>query len=167
MFVWAEDMTIENSTFGPCYNEISLTSGSNDSGYPATSYSPNPSVLCNQNIKGFGQNTVFKNNVVHDFLDDDSNPYYDHCECMFVGQDENLTIDSNKFYDCQIYAIFIRNAGAGPLTIQNNWFWASQGGMGGCSANDDCPAENAGATTTGRSPTGTTGLGRARQAPTC
>jgi hypothetical protein len=144
MFVWAEDMTIENSNFGPCYNLISLTSGSNDNSAPSPSYSPNPSVKCNQNIKGFGANTVFRNNVVHDFLDDDSNTYYDHFECMFLGQDVNVTIDSNEFYDCQIYAIFIQNAGPGPLTIQNNWFWASQGGMGACTSNGNCPAENAG-----------------------
>jgi hypothetical protein len=144
MFVWAEDMTIENSNFGPCYNLISLTSGSNDNSAPSPSYSPNPSVKCNQNIKGFGANTVFRNNVVHDFLDDDSNTYYDHFECMFLGQDVNVTIDSNEFYDCQIYAIFIQNAGPGPLTIQNNWFWASQGGMGGCGSNGSCPVENAG-----------------------
>jgi hypothetical protein len=145
MFVWAEDMTIENSNFGPCYNLISLPSGAkNDDGDPGPTYSPNPNVLCNQNIKGFGPNTVFRNNVVHDFLDDDSNTEYDHFECIFVGQDENVTIDSNKFYDCQIYAIFVQNAGPGPLTIQNNWFWASQGGMGGCGSNGSCPAENAG-----------------------
>ena len=145
LFAWVPHLTVENSDFGPCYNLISLPAGAtNTDSVPGPTYSPNPSVLCNQNIKGFGADTVFKNNVVHDFLDDDSNPAYDHFECMFVGQADNLTIDSNKFYDCQIYAIFIQNAGSGPMTIENNWFWASQGGMGVCTSNSHCPAENAG-----------------------
>ena len=145
LFITASNVLVENSNLGPCYNLISLSSGTNNNGYPAPSYSPNPSVKCNSNIKlAGGDDITFKHNVIHDFLDDDSDGAYNHFECMFVANAENLTIDSNKFYDCQIYAIFIQNAGSGPITIQNNWFWASQGGMGGCSANDDCPAENAG-----------------------
>ena len=144
-FAWVPYLTVENSNFGPCYNLVSLPSGAtNGNGDAGPTYSPNPAVMCNQNIKGFGAHTVFKNNVVHDFLDDDSNTYYDHFECMFIGQASNLTIDSDRFYDCQIYAIFVQNAGSGPMTIQNNWFWASQGGMGACTSNGHCPAENAG-----------------------
>jgi hypothetical protein len=147
LYVWAPDMTIENSNFGPCYNLISLPAGAtNTNSVPGPTYSPDPSILCNQNIKGFGPNTVFRNNVVHDFLDDDSDPNFDHFECIFVGQSEGLTFDSNKFYDCQIYAIFIQTAGAGPMTIQNNWFWANYGGEGACSSNGHCPAVNSGGT---------------------
>jgi hypothetical protein len=145
LFVWAPNMTIENSDFGPCYNLVSLPAGAkNNNSVSGPTFSPNPSIMCNENIKGFGQNTLFKNNVVHDFLDDDSDPASDHFECMFIGQDTDVTLDGNEFYDCQIYSIFIQNAGPGPMTIENNEFWAGQGGMGGCAADRQCPAENSG-----------------------
>ena len=150
LFINANNVTVENSNLGPCYNLISLPSGqTNNNGYPGPSYSPNPAVKCNSNIKiAGGSGLVFKNNVVHDFLDDDSNGAYNHFECMFVAAGSNITIDSNKFYDCQIYSIMIQDFG-GPitgLTIENNWIWANQGGMLGCTSNGNCPAENAGGT---------------------
>jgi hypothetical protein len=92
-------------------------------------------------------NITFKNNVIHDFLDDDSNSYYDHFECVFIDGGTNVTFDSNKFYDCQIYSIFIQDFQGHPLnglTVQNNWFWADQGIMGACTSDGNCPAENAG-----------------------
>jgi hypothetical protein len=147
LFIWAPNMTIENSSFGPCYNLVSLPAGSNNNdSVPGPTFSPDPSVRCNQNIKGFGPGTVFANNTVHDFLDDNSDPASDHFECMFIGQDADVTLDGNKFYDCQIYSIFIQNAGPGPMTIENNEFWAGQGGMGGCRADRQCPPENSGGT---------------------
>jgi len=159
----ATNVTVENSNLGPCYNLISLSSGTNNNGSPAPSHSPNPSVRCNSNIKiAGGTNITFRNNVIHDFLDDDSNGAYDHFECMFIAEVSNMTIDGNKFYDCQIYSIFLQDF-AGPIngvTIQNNWFWANQGGMGGCTSDvTGCPAENAGgsnedAVTFGASDTG-------------
>ena len=146
------NVTVENSNLGPCYNAISLPAGqSNETGQPGPTYSPNPAVRCNSNIKldsdGSLANITFKNNVIHDFLDDDSNTYYDHFECMFIDGGTNITVDSNEFYDCQIYAIFIQPFEGYPLnglTIQNNWFWADQGIMGACASEGNCPAENAG-----------------------
>ena len=146
----ANDVTIEDNDFGPCYNLISLPAGQNNqNGYPGPTYSPDPTVTCNQNIKlDDDSNVTFKNNVIHDFLDDDSNSSYDHFECVFVDGGTNITFDSNEFYDCQIYSIFIQDFGGhglNGLTIQNNWFWADQGLMGACTSDvSGCPAENAG-----------------------
>jgi Protein of unknown function (DUF4038)/Putative collagen-binding domain of a collagenase len=144
-FAWIPNLTIENSNFGPCYNLVSLPAGSkNNNSTPGPTVSPDPSVHCNQNIKGFGPNTVFENNTVHDFLDDNSDPAFDHFECMFIGGDQNLTIEDSKFYNCQIYSIFIQNAGTGPLLIQNNWFGPGLGGMGACTSNGNCPSPTGG-----------------------
>jgi hypothetical protein len=146
------NVIVENSNLGPCYNLISLPAGqTNADGYPGPTYSPNPAVRCNSNIKldsnGTLANITFKNDVIHDFLDDDSNSYYDHFECMFIDGGTNITVDGTRFYDCQIYAIFIQPFQGHPingLTIQNNWFWADQGVMGACTSDGNCPAENAG-----------------------
>ena len=147
------NVTVENSNLGPCYNLVSLPAGqTNGNGDPGPTYSPNPAISCNDNIKldsdGTLANITFKNNVIHDFLDDDSNGYYDHFECVFVDGGTNIMFDSNEFYDCQIYSIFIQDFGGhglNGLTIQNNWFWADQGIMGACTFDvSGCPAENAG-----------------------
>lgn len=152
--VATSNVTVENSNWGPCYNLISLTSGKTANGQAAPTFSPNPAVTCNGNIKINGTWTqangtvyhlnglTFKKNVIHDFIDDNSNPYWDHFECMFVNGGTNITIDSNKFYDCQIYSIFLQPFSGYPitsLTIQNNWFWANQEGEGSCASNGSCP----------------------------
>jgi hypothetical protein len=149
------DLTVENSNWGPCYNLISLTSGKNANGQPAPTYSPNPAITCNASIKIGGSWTqangavyhlnrlTIRHNVIHDFIDDNSNPYYDHFECMFIDGGANITIDSNKFYDCQIYSIFLQPFSGYPitnLTIQNNWFWANQDLEGSCASNGSCSA---------------------------
>ena len=87
--------------------------------------------------------------MIHDFLDDDgpSDTAYDHFECMFIRGGTNITVDSNKFYDCQIYSIFIQDSYSAidGVTIENNWFWANQDMMGACTSDvSGCPAENAG-----------------------
>lgn len=152
------NVTIEKSNWGPCYNLISLASGKNGNGEAAPTFSPNPAITCNSNLKIDGtwteQNgTIYhlnrltiRNNVIHDFIDDNSNPYYGHFECMFVDGGTNITIDSNKFYNCQIYSIFLQPFSGYPitdLTIQNNWFWATQGVEGSCTADRRCPAAGA------------------------
>jgi hypothetical protein len=138
-------MTVEHSNLGPCYNLISLPAGDKNSvGAPGPTYSPDPSVECNSNIKIGANDVLFKDNVIHDFLDDDSNSYFGHFECVFIASGTNIVFDSNKFYDCQIYSIFLQDY-AGPIsdvTIENNWFWANQGGMGSCTADRRCPAES-------------------------
>ncbi|HXO49070.1 MAG TPA: DUF4038 domain-containing protein, partial [Mycobacterium sp.] len=108
--VWGfvNNLTVENSNFGPCYN---LGSGFSDQGNNGDKLvSPDPSVRCDDNFKCCGAHSVVKNNVIHDFLDDNSDPATDHFECMFVGSAVDVTIEDNKFYNCQIYDIFIQNA---------------------------------------------------------
>ena len=66
------NVTVENSNLGPCYNLVSLPAGqTNGNGDPGPTYSPNPAVSCNNNIKldsdGTLANITFKNNVIHDF----------------------------------------------------------------------------------------------------
>ena len=151
-----KNVTVENSNFGPCYNLVTTTTGqTNANGQAGPTFSPNPSVSCNSNIKIMGTWTqqsgtvynlnglTFKNNVIHDFIDDNSDEATDHFECMFIDGGANITLDSNKFYDCQIYSIFLQPFSGYPitgLTIQNNWFWADQNVEGPCSANGNCPA---------------------------
>ncbi|HXO06642.1 MAG TPA: putative collagen-binding domain-containing protein, partial [Solirubrobacteraceae bacterium] len=142
--VWGfvNNLTVENSNFGPCYN---LGSGFSDQGNNGDKLvSPDPSVRCDDNFKCCGAHSVVKNNVIHDFLDDNSDPATDHFECMFVGSAVDVTIEDNKFYNCQIYDIFIQNAGAGPLVIQDNWFGPGLGGMGSCTADRQCPSPTGG-----------------------
>jgi hypothetical protein len=150
------DVTVEYSNFGPCYNLVTTTSGqTNANGQAGPTFSPDPAVSCNSNIKISGTWTqadgtvydlnglTFKNNVIHDFIDDNSNASTDHFECMFINGGSNITLDSNKFYDCQIYSIFLQPFSGYPingLTIENNWFWADQNLEGACSANGSCPA---------------------------
>jgi hypothetical protein len=124
------NVLVENSHFGPCYAKVSPDP------------SPDPNVTCNSNVKiDGGSNITFKNNVIHDFIDDDSNPATNHFECSFIRGGSNITFDSNKFYNCQIYAIFIQDSFSviNGVTIENNWFWATQNLIGACSADRVCP----------------------------
>ena len=147
LYLSGTGIKVENSNLGPCYNLVTLPAGEkNNVGYPGPTHSPDPSVECNQNIKIGANDVTFKHNVIHDFLDDDSNSYFDHFECVFIAAGTKITFDSNKFYDCQIYSIFLQDY-AGPIsdvTIQNNWFWANEGGMGACTADRQCPPVDAG-----------------------
>lgn len=145
------NVTVQNSNFGPCYNLITLPAAqNNDNGQPGPTYSPNPAVTCNSNFKINGTWTqqsgqvydlnglTITNDVIHDFIDDNSNTSTDHFECMFINGGSNITIDSTKFYDCQIYSIFLQPFSGYPisgLTIQNDWFWANQNASGSCASN--------------------------------
>jgi hypothetical protein len=143
------DITVKNSDLGPCYNLISLPAGQkNDNGTPGPTHSPDPTVKCNDNIKiAGGTNITFRHNVIHDFLDDNSTGATNHFECVFIAAGTGVTFDGNKFYDCQIYSIFLQDF-AGPIskvTIENNWFSVGQGGMGACTSDrSGCPPENSG-----------------------
>jgi len=145
----SSDITVKNSDLGPCYNLISLPAGQkNDNGTPGPTYSPDPTIKCNDNIKiAGGTNITFRHNVIHDFLDDNSTGATDHFECVFIAAGTGVTFDGNRFYHCQIYAIFLQDF-AGPIsgvTIENNWFSEGQGGMGACTSDrSGCPPESSG-----------------------
>lgn len=122
----ARNFTLENSNLGPCYNTLP---------------GPDPEVTCQSNFKidpqwkqptGAVYNTTnidLFHNVFHDFIDNNTNPSTDHDECIFLNGGADITVNSNKFYDCQLYGIFIQpysGVGFTNLLIENNSFSRTQ-----------------------------------------
>jgi hypothetical protein len=110
-------MIVEQSDFGPCQSP---------SGAATTA------TLCESNVKvdgGTVDGLIFRDNDVHDF--DLVNP--DHYECVFFAGGDNITFERNRFWNCEIYGIFLQPAAGttSNIYIQNNWFGASPGGGGG------------------------------------
>jgi hypothetical protein len=118
----ASGLTIENSEFTGCTTVIGGGAGGCD------------------NIKIDGtDNFVFSGNYVHDFRIVQGSGA--HFECMFLSDATNVTIEGNRFENCEFFDILVQrcapaNGGrclVSGLTFQNNWFdqpWDGTGTQG-------------------------------------
>jgi hypothetical protein len=110
----AQDIIVRNSEFGPCAS----TTGPCGRIHILDGSSPNPVAEPTRTT-----NILISNNTIHDFLIGQAG---DHWECMFNTGGLNVTIERNRFYNCETYAIFIEDnpysAGTDNWLIQNNWF---------------------------------------------
>jgi chitodextrinase len=121
---------IEDSDFGPCQSR----SGSNNCG--------GSQVKFEEGVDGM----VFRRNVVHDFTLVAGSG--DHFECMFLAGGRNVTIGGNRFYNCQIYAIFLQpTRPTANVKIENNWFGRSQTESGALRASAVAIGSNSGGLT--------------------
>ena len=116
----AQNVTVENSNWGPCY-----------SGTPATGdCTSNFKIDPEWTVSGVAYYTtnidIFRNEFYHFY-----NNGQTHFECMFLNGGVNETVDSNKFMGCQNYGIFLQpysGVGFTNLVIENNWFAETAGG---------------------------------------
>ena len=118
----SQNVIVENSDWGPCtsasgdapcrYN-VKLDAFSSAEKVTSCRHCPD-----NRNIR-------IRDNDIHDFdLIDGSG---DHFECAFFRGGTNITWERNRFWSCELYAIFLQpNAPSTNLVIQNNWFGSSE-----------------------------------------
>jgi chitodextrinase len=119
----AQHLVIENSDWGPCWSDNS----------------PSASHPCTDNLKvesggggAISSDIVIEHNDIHDFT-----MTTNHFECLAPWGGNNITIDANHFWNCDIYAIAPSSTGSGScssdptwsgLVIENNWIGRVDGG---------------------------------------
>jgi hypothetical protein len=67
-------------------------------------------------------NIVIDGITIHDIISTNHGLY--HTECLFLRAGTNVTIRNSKFYNCDIYDIFVQTGGPAitNVTIENNYF---------------------------------------------
>lgn len=113
----ARNVTVKESDLGPCYSGRPLV-GNCTGNFKIQGWTSGGRTYAASNIN-------IEHNRIHDFIDNADT----HWECVFVDWGVNITFDANRFYDCQIYGIFIQPFSGYPisrLVIENNWFYATQ-----------------------------------------
>lgn len=111
----ANNLLVENSSFGPCWSDSSASTS-----HPC---------VHNVYVAG-GTNQTWIKDTFHDFTITTN-----HFECFFVQGGQHIMFDSDTWYDCQLYALmmnpWVANDPISHVTVQNSWFYRVQNGSGG------------------------------------
>ena len=142
----AENLTVENSDFGPCYNTLpgpdtAITCGGLSGN--TINFKVDPQVTTGGVT--YNASVVFDHDTWHDFIDNDTASATDHDECLFLTGG-NITVENSVFSVCQLYAIFIQgyqSAGGtfSNLLIQNNWFSGTENTSASCPTSPAGPCQ--------------------------
>lgn len=110
----ADDLVVENSSFGPCWSDSSASTS-----HPC---------VHNMYVSG-GTNQTWIRDTFHDFTITTN-----HFECFFLQGGEHIMFDADTWYDCQLYALmmnpWVANDPIEHVTVQNSWFYRVQNGGG-------------------------------------
>jgi len=116
------NMTIENSTFGPCYSGSLVTGQCDNNSKVDSGYNSGGTIYTTTDV-----NIV--HNTIHDYINNGST----HFECVFIVGGTNITFDANRFDYCQNYGIFMQPYSGQPfnnVVIENNWFYRTEDDAG-------------------------------------